>query len=113
MLSHFDPGYLGVKKDFPTVRSVIAIKKRRRKRKLTGKERRYNKRISKRRVIVEHTISRVKKFNVMNNGYRNRLKYYDDASDIISGLMNFRIMRSKGMMLWKERIWSSKKSFDL
>jgi uncharacterized protein (DUF2344 family) len=97
---YFDLGYLGVRDDLPTVRSVLPIKKRRRKRKLSKKERRQNRRLARKRVIVEHTISRVKKFNIMGNRFRNRLKHYDNASDIVSGLVNFRIMmRSKGMML--------------
>ena len=48
---------------------------------------------------VEHAISKVKKFNIMGTRFRNRLKRYNHASDIVSGLVNFRIMRSKGMML--------------
>jgi hypothetical protein len=96
--NHFDLGYLGVKDDFPTIRSVLPIKKRR-KRKLSKKQRRHNKGLARKRVVVEHTISRVKKFNIMGNRFRNRLKHYDDASDIVSGLVNFRIMRSRGTML--------------
>lgn len=96
--NHLDLGYLGVQRDFPTVRSVLPIRKKR-KRKLSKKERRYNRKLSRERVVVEHTISRVKKFNIMSNRFRNRLRNYDNASDIVSGLVNFRIMRSKGMML--------------
>ncbi|MEM3084678.1 MAG: transposase family protein, partial [Nitrososphaerales archaeon] len=63
------------------------------------KEERYNRRIARKRVKVEHTISRVKKFNIMGNRFRNRLRHYDNASNIVCGLVNFRTMRSKGIML--------------
>jgi hypothetical protein len=36
---------------------------------------------------------------MMGSRFRNRLKHYDKASDIVSGLVNFRAMRSKGIVL--------------
>ena len=68
-------------------------------RKERRKERRQNRRLARKRFVVEHAISKVKKFNIMGTRFRNRLKCYNHASDIVSGLVNFRIMRSKGMML--------------
>jgi len=32
----------------------------------------------------------------MNDVFRNRLRKYDKASDIVSGLVNYRIMNSLG-----------------
>ena len=55
---------------------------------------------SKLRVIVEHTVSRIKKFGIMGTKFRNKLGgYYDHASDIVSGLVNFRIMRTNNRTL--------------
>jgi len=52
------------------------------------------------RVIVEHTVSRIKKFGIIGTKFRNKLGIYDHASDIVSGLVNFRIMmRTNGGML--------------
>ena len=42
--------------------------------------------------MVEHTISRVKKFNIFGQEFRNRLRCYDTMTDIASGLINARIM---------------------
>jgi DDE superfamily endonuclease len=56
----------------------------------------YNKNHSKRRMIVEHTICRIKKYRIMNDVFRNRLRKYDRISDIVSGLLNYRIMNSLG-----------------
>jgi DDE superfamily endonuclease/Helix-turn-helix of DDE superfamily endonuclease len=93
-----DLGYLGVQNDFPTVRSVVPFRKKR-KSELSDAEKRHNRKHSKLRVIVEHTISRIKKFGIMGTKFRNKLGRYDHASDIVSGLVNFRIMRANGMLL--------------
>ena len=53
-------------------------------------------------MIVEHTISRIKKFGIMGTKFRNKLDKYDHVSDIISGLVNFRTMmrtNNKRMLL--------------
>lgn len=91
--NYYDLGYVGVETDFPDLKAVLPIKKKHNI-KLTKKEKRYNKKHSRQRVIVEHTICRVKKFGIMGNKYRNRLKRYDVMSDIVSGLVNYRIMNS-------------------
>ena len=94
----FDLGYIGVKNDFPTVKSVLPFRKNR-KSELSNEEKRHNRKHSKLRVIVEHTVSRIKKFGIMSARFRNRLGRYDHASDIVSGLVNFRIMMRINRML--------------
>ena len=94
----FDLGYIGVKNDFPTVKSVLPFRKNR-KSELSNEEKRHNRKHSKLRVIVEHTVSRIKKFGIMGARFRNRLGRYDHASDIVSGLINFRIMMRINRML--------------
>jgi DDE superfamily endonuclease len=96
-----DLGYMGVQNDFPTVKSVLPIRKNRKKGELSNEEKKHNRRHSKLRVIVEHTVSRIKKYGIMGTKFRNKLKRYDHASDIVSGLINFRIMmmRTNGMLL--------------
>lgn len=91
-----DLGYLGIQKDFPTVKSVLPYRKKR-KSELSIEERRYNKKHAKLRVVVEHTICRIKKFGIIGSKFRNRLRRYDVISNIVSGLINFRIMRSNGI----------------
>jgi hypothetical protein len=39
-------------------------------------------------------------YGIMGNKFRNSLRRYDRASSIVSGLVNFRIMRAKGMSLF-------------
>ena len=61
---------------------------------LSDEEKKHNIKHSRLRVIVEHTVSRIKKFGIMGTKFRNRLVRHDHASDIVSGLVNFRIMRT-------------------
>lgn len=95
-----DLGYDGVQNDFPEMNPMIPFKRRGKGRghrgvkgeELTPSQRRFNKRLSKVRIVVEHTISRVKKFRIMGEEFRNRLKGYDAMTDIVSGLVNLRIL---------------------
>ena len=97
--SVLDLGYLGVQNDFPTVKSVLPFRKKRKKGELSNEEKKYNRKHSKLRVIIEHTVSRIKKFGIMGTKFRNKLGRYDRASDIVSGLINFRIMQNNRTLL--------------
>jgi len=87
----YDLGFLGVQKDFSEQKSCLLIKKDR-DCELTEVEKEYNKNHSKKRIVIEHVICRIKKYRIMNDVFRNRLRKYDRASDIVSGLVNYRIM---------------------
>ena len=89
-----DLGYLGCEKDFPTVKYSLPIMKKKRNMELTEEQIEYNKNHSRLRVIIEHTICRINKFCIMGTKYRNKLKKYDHISDIIAGLVNYRIMKN-------------------
>ena len=49
--------------------------------------------------MLEHAIGRIKKFGIMGAKFRNRLRTYDNASDIVSGLLKFRVMQFNRMSL--------------
>jgi len=87
----FDLGFLGVQKDFPEQKSSLPIKKEK-DCELSSQEKDYNRNHSKRRIVIEHAICRLKKYRIMNDVFRNRLRKYDMVSDIVSGLVNYRIM---------------------
>jgi hypothetical protein len=87
----FDLGYLGVQNDFPTVKSVLPVRKKKNV-VLSGEETVFNRKHSQLRMIVEHTICRIKKFGILSGKFRNKLRKYDNVSDIVSALLNFRIM---------------------
>ena len=47
----------------------------------------------KKRIVIEHTICRLKKYRIIiEEVFRNRLRNYNMVSDIVSGLVNYKIM---------------------
>src|SRR6185437_16106577 len=91
VLDVYDLGYLGVEKDFTEQRSSLQYKKKRNN-ELSAEEKDYNKLHSKKRIVIEHTIYRLKKYRIQSDIFRNKLKKYDGISDIVAGLINYRIM---------------------
>ncbi len=91
-----DSGYQGVQKDFPEMKTRIPRKKQKGKPR-SKEDKRFNRKLSRERVIVENTIGRTKKFRIMADTFRNRLKRYDGISSIVYGLTNFRSMMSDGV----------------
>jgi len=90
LMIFYDLGYLGVEKDFPDQISVLPYKKKKGK-KLTDSQKEWNKLQSKIRIKVEHAISKIKKFRINSDTFRNRLCRYDMISDIVCGIVNFKI----------------------
>src|SRR4249919_159868 len=88
--SMYDLGFLGVETDYSKQKSSLPIK-RKKNQILTKKEEEYNRNHSSRRIVVEHAICRLKKYRIMNYVFRNRLRKYDRISDMIAGLVNYRI----------------------
>ena len=94
-----DLGYDGIKTDYPELRCEVPFKRRspgRGKRGVKAKElsadqKSFNQKLSKERVVVEHTFSRVKKFRIWAEEFRNRLKHYNTMTEIVCGLVNLRI----------------------
>ena len=64
----FDLGYLGVEKDFPEQLSVLPYLKKRNK-ELSKEEKEHNKSHSKKRIVIEHTICRLKKYWILAQMY--------------------------------------------
>jgi hypothetical protein len=95
-----DLGYDGVQNDYPQLQSMVPFKRRSpgrgkrgvRAKELSADQKTFNKMLSKDRVVAEHTISRVKKFRIWADEFRNRLKHYDIMTNIVSDLINFRIL---------------------
>jgi hypothetical protein len=71
-----DLGYLGIENDFPEQLSVLPYRKER-NHKLSNEQKEYNKIHSKKRIVVGHTICRLKKNRIMNDIFRNKLKKYN------------------------------------
>jgi transposase len=95
-----DLGYDGIQSDYPMFNALVPFKRRSpgrgkrgvKARELTCEQKAFNKRLSGERVVVEHTVSRLKKFRIMAYEFRNRLRHYDTMTDIVCGLVNLRII---------------------
>jgi len=72
-----DLGYQGMEKDFPSLKCKMPIKRKKGK-VLEGKDKRYNRKLNRVRVVVEHVIGGMKKFKIMGSEFRNKLGRYDD-----------------------------------
>ena len=90
-----DLGYLGIEKDFPEQLSALPCKKKRNE-ELSAEEKDYNIPHSIKRIVIEHTICRLKKYRIMSDIFRNKLRKYNKISDIVAGLLiNYRIMNQR------------------
>jgi hypothetical protein len=87
-----DLGYLGIEKDFPEQLSSTPHRKKRNLQYLSKGQKEFNQGHSQKRIIIEHTICRLKKYRILADVFRNKLKKYNKVSDIVSGLVNYRIM---------------------
>ncbi|HXT85345.1 MAG TPA: transposase family protein [Verrucomicrobiae bacterium] len=83
-----DLGYHEMEKDLPEQLSVLPFKKKINL-PLSQEEKDYNIIHSKMRIVVEHTISRLKKYRILAEIFRNKLRKYDKVSDIVTGLVNY------------------------
>jgi hypothetical protein len=95
-----DLGYDGVRGDYPWLDVLIPFKRRspgRGKRgvkakDLSSEEREFNRLLSGERAVVENVFCRLKKFRVWGGEFRNRLCHYDVMTDIVCGLVTFRLL---------------------
>ncbi len=82
MESILDLGLLGVKeKDYSEQISSLPIEKKKGNKELILEEKEYNRIHSKKRIVVEHTVCRIKKYRIMNDMFRNMLRKYDRVSE--------------------------------
>lgn len=89
--AYLDRGYQGIKKDFPDLKALTPVKKNHWKRKLTLSEKIYNTKLAKKRVVVEHIISRLKKYQILAGIFRNKVDNYNQDFRNIAALINFRL----------------------
>lgn len=86
-----DSGYQGIQENFPDLKSRIPIKKPRGG-ELTKEQKKHNRKLSKERVVVENSIGKGKRFKILGEKFRNRLGGYDIKTEIVFGLVNFKIL---------------------
>ena len=83
-----DSGYQGISKLHAKSRTP---KKRSKKVQLTKDEKRANRGLSRRRIVVENVIRRLRIFRILLERYRNRRKRFSLRFNLIAGLYNFEL----------------------
>lgn len=92
--THVDLGFKGLDTEYPRHRISIPAKKPR-TRELTEAQKAKNKKKSGVRVLVEHAIGGIKRFNIVSHVFRNKKKDFDDTAMLISsGLWNYHLAMS-------------------
>ena len=81
-----DTGYLGLAQIHA---NSLLPKKRSKNHPLTDHERKSNRKISRKRIFVEHAIRFVKRFRILSERYRNRRKRFALRFSLIAGICNF------------------------
>jgi hypothetical protein len=87
---YLDLGYDGAPSDYPTHALVLPVKRRRNHRTLLPWEWLHNVWQAGKRVIIEHVICRMKKYQVLAQVYRHRVTDYGQRVRNIAALVNFR-----------------------
>lgn len=90
-----DSGYQGVKQLNPLKYIVLPFKKQKGK-ELSEQEKELNHAHSKRRVIVENVISRVKKFRILAGVYRGCRESLNQVFRNVAAIINFKLKTSVG-----------------
>jgi hypothetical protein len=90
----FGLGYLGIEKDFLRQLSSLPYRKERdQEGGLSEEEKEYDKSHFKKRIMIEYTICRLKKYGrILSDVFKNKLRKYNKISDIVSGQVNYRII---------------------
>ena len=83
-----DTGYLGIKEIINN--SKIPYKSSKKKN-LTKEEKKENREISIKRIVVENVIGSLKRFRILSERYRNRRKRFGLRFSLIAGIHNFEI----------------------
>ena len=81
-----DLGYIGI--DKLHANSLIPIKESK-NHKLTKREKAYNKKLARQRVVVEHVNAKIKTFKILSYPYRNRRRRHLLRMSLICGIINF------------------------
>jgi hypothetical protein len=91
-----DKGYEGVEEEYPQVAIEKPIKAQR-NHPLTAFGKAYNRMQSRLRIVVEHVLAHLEKFQILAGLYRGQRSGYDTCFGVVCGLHNFRTM---GQLSW-------------
>jgi len=85
-----DKGYDGIAADYPDQKLYLPYKARR-NHPLTEEQKAYNRFLAKHRIVVEHTMAQLNKFQILAQRFRHQLTKHSAIFRIVCGLVNRRI----------------------
>lgn len=85
-----DKGYDGIAADYPDQKLYLPYKARR-NHPLTDDQKAYNRFLAKYRIVVEHTMAQLNKFQILVQRFRHQLTKHSRIFRIVAGLVNRRI----------------------
>ena len=85
-----DMGYDGIAADYPDKKLYLPFKARR-NHPLTDEQKAYNRFLAKYRIVVEHTMAQLNKFQILAQRFRHQLTKHSVIFRIVCGLVNRRI----------------------
>ncbi|MCZ8045765.1 MAG: transposase, partial [Microcystis sp. LE19-41.2A] len=83
-----DKGYQGIQKIHQN--SQIPHKKKK-KEKLSKEQKKANRQLSQRRIVIEHIHRRLKIFRILSSRYRNRRRRFGLRLNLIAGIYNYEL----------------------
>lgn len=86
-----DKGYDGIVADYPDKKLYLPFKARR-NHPLTEEQKAYNRFLAKHRIVVEHTMAQLNKFQILVQKFRHQLAKHSNIFRIVCGLVNRRIL---------------------
>ena len=86
-----DKGYDGIANDHPDKKLYLPFKARR-NHPLTEEQKAYNQFLAKYRIVVEHTMAQLNKFQILAQKFRHKLSKHSVLFRIVCGLVNRRIL---------------------
>lgn len=88
---YLDRGYQGVGKDYPDLKFKIPPKRNRWQKELTRSQKIQGTKISRKRILVEHVLSRLKKYGLLAGKIRHGIRGYNQDFRNLAALTNFRL----------------------
>jgi transposase len=85
-----DKGYDGIAADYPNKQLYVPYKARR-NHPLTEEQKAYNRFLAKYRIVVEHTMAQLNKFQILVQRFRHQLTKHSRVFRIVASLVNRRI----------------------
>ena len=90
-----DRGYQGTGRDLPGATLMIPYKRSKRHRILTVEQKAHNHLVNSTRVLVEHSIGRIKRYARMTDPYDGTMGQFNREFNVITGLINLRLLWDK------------------